>query len=85
MEFLLSDIAYYGINLNQSVILEEIGYADGPTPWVTLRNTAVGNIIVQVAVCSHKFLSNSSSGDQKLTMTRATFLDTFSESHYQTL
>ncbi|KAJ5473054.1 hypothetical protein N7530_007055, partial [Penicillium desertorum] len=46
----LFDIAYYGLNLNQSVILKEIGYADGPTPWVTLRNTAVGNIIVQVAV-----------------------------------
>ncbi|OQE23954.1 hypothetical protein PENFLA_c010G10861 [Penicillium flavigenum] len=45
----LFDIAYYGVNLNQSVILKEIGYADGPTPWVTLRNTAVGNIIVQVA------------------------------------
>lgn len=45
-----SDIAYYGINLNQSVILEQIGYASGPTPWTTLRNTAIGNIIVQVAV-----------------------------------
>ncbi|OJJ52744.1 hypothetical protein ASPSYDRAFT_188503 [Aspergillus sydowii CBS 593.65] len=45
----LFDIAYYGVNLNQSVILKEIGFADGPTPWVTLRNTAIGNIIVQVA------------------------------------
>lgn len=55
--FLSSDIAYYGINLNQSVILSQIGYADGPTPWVTLRNTAVGNIIVQCAVSCRKFLS----------------------------
>lgn len=52
MASLCSDIAYYGINLNQSVILEQIGYADGPTPWVTLRNTAIGNIIVQAAVRS---------------------------------
>ncbi|KAL4897664.1 major facilitator superfamily domain-containing protein [Aspergillus ambiguus] len=43
----LFDIAYYGINLNQSVILKQIGYASGEGPWTTLWNTAVGNIIVQ--------------------------------------
>lgn len=53
-----SDIAYYGINLNQTVILEQIGYASGPTPWMTLRNTAVGNMIVQVAVSSSEFSFN---------------------------
>ncbi|KAJ5928690.1 hypothetical protein N7466_007646 [Penicillium verhagenii] len=45
----LFDIAYYGINLNQSVILARIGYATGDTPWKTLYNTAIGNIIVQAA------------------------------------
>ncbi|KIW04761.1 hypothetical protein, variant 2 [Verruconis gallopava] len=45
----LFDIAFYGINLNQSVILGRIGYGRGPTPYQTLRNTAVGNIIVQSA------------------------------------
>ncbi|OJI98058.1 hypothetical protein ASPVEDRAFT_103688, partial [Aspergillus versicolor CBS 583.65] len=45
----LFDIAYYGINLNQSVILKEIGYSTGPDAWTTLWNTAVGNIIVQSA------------------------------------
>ncbi|BCS21077.1 inorganic phosphate transporter Pho84 [Aspergillus puulaauensis] len=45
----LFDIAYYGINLNQSVILKEIGYSSGPDEWSTLWNTAVGNIIVQSA------------------------------------
>ncbi|KAJ5748743.1 uncharacterized protein N7511_010439 [Penicillium nucicola] len=45
----LFDIAYYGINLNQSIILARIGYAKGSTPWQTLYNTAVGNIIVQAA------------------------------------
>ncbi|OQD81297.1 hypothetical protein PENANT_c028G09114 [Penicillium antarcticum] len=45
----LFDIAYYGINLNQSIILTRIGYAKGATPWQTLYNTAVGNIIVQAA------------------------------------
>lgn len=44
-----SDIAYYGINLNQSVILARIGYAKGPTPWITLYNTAIGNIIIMAA------------------------------------
>ncbi|KAJ5500022.1 hypothetical protein N7453_009073 [Penicillium expansum] len=45
----LFDIAYYGINLNQSIILARIGYASGTTPWKTLYNTAVGNIIIQAA------------------------------------
>ncbi|KAJ5863923.1 uncharacterized protein N7529_005839 [Penicillium soppii] len=45
----LFDIAYYGINLNQSIILARIGYAKGATPWKTLYNTAIGNIIVQAA------------------------------------
>lgn len=45
-----SDIAYYGVNLNQSVVLGKIGYGKGKTPFETLHNTAVGNIIVQIAV-----------------------------------
>lgn len=45
-----SDIAFYGINLNQSVVLTKIGFAKGATPWETLYKTAVGNIIVQAAV-----------------------------------
>ncbi|KAJ6007755.1 hypothetical protein N7540_011731 [Penicillium herquei] len=46
----LFDIAYYGINLNQSVVLSRIGYAKGKTPWETLYKTAIGNIIIQAAV-----------------------------------
>lgn len=45
----LFDIAYYGINLNQSVTLSQIGYGSGATPWQTLYNTAVGNVIVSAA------------------------------------
>ncbi|KAJ5721316.1 uncharacterized protein N7483_009250 [Penicillium malachiteum] len=45
----LFDIAYYGINLNQSVVLSRIGYAKGNTPWETLYKTAIGNIIIQAA------------------------------------
>ncbi|MBE3047901.1 MFS transporter [Candidatus Bathyarchaeota archaeon] len=44
-----SDIAYYGINLNQSLILSRIGYTNGTTPYDTLWKLAVGNIIVQMA------------------------------------
>lgn len=44
-----SDIAFYGINLNQSIILSKIGYGKGKTPYETLWNTAVGNIIVSSA------------------------------------
>ncbi|KAK5698965.1 hypothetical protein LTR97_006614 [Elasticomyces elasticus] len=45
----LFDIAFYGVNLNQSVILTKIGYGKGPDPWTTLWNTAVGNIIASSA------------------------------------
>jgi PHS family inorganic phosphate transporter-like MFS transporter len=44
-----SDIAFYGVNLNQSIILSRIGYGKGATPYDTLWNTAVGNIIVLAA------------------------------------
>lgn len=37
-----SDIAFYGINLNQSIILGAIGYGEGNTPYETLWNTAIG-------------------------------------------
>ncbi|OAQ76909.1 inorganic phosphate transporter (predicted) [Purpureocillium lilacinum] len=50
MAWFLFDIAYYGINLNQSIILSKIGYARGDDPWSTLWKIAVGNIIVQTAV-----------------------------------
>ncbi|KIW65921.1 hypothetical protein PV04_08135 [Phialophora macrospora] len=49
MCWFLFDIAFYGINLNQSVILSRIGYGSAATPWGTLWNTAVGNIIVAAA------------------------------------
>ncbi|KAJ6442371.1 inorganic phosphate transporter (predicted) [Purpureocillium lavendulum] len=45
----LFDIAYYGINLNQSIILSKIGYAKGEDPWSTLWKIAVGNIIRDMA------------------------------------
>jgi len=41
------DIAFYGINLNQNVVLEEIGYAGKTgTAWHKLFNISVGNIII---------------------------------------
>ncbi|RAO71611.1 uncharacterized protein BHQ10_007623 [Talaromyces amestolkiae] len=49
LSWFLYDIAYYGINFNQSVILAKIGFAKGSTHWETLYKTAVGNIIVQSA------------------------------------
>ncbi|KAJ5175115.1 uncharacterized protein N7482_000992, partial [Penicillium canariense] len=52
----LFDIAYYGINLNQSIVLARIGYAKGATPWQTLYNTAVGNIIIQAAASLSGYL-----------------------------
>lgn len=79
-----SDIAFYGVNLNQSVILAKIGYAKGPDPWTTLYNTAIGNIIVQCAVSTitHKTVVQV----DRIWLTcvvcnRATFPDTTSAFH----
>jgi PHS family inorganic phosphate transporter-like MFS transporter len=45
----LVDVAFYGINLNQSVILGDIGYATGKTPYEYLLKNAEGNLIIAVA------------------------------------
>ena len=45
----LLDVAFYGVNLNQSVILTDIGYASGKTPYDYLLRNAEGNLIVAVA------------------------------------
>ncbi|CAH0020165.1 unnamed protein product [Clonostachys rhizophaga] len=42
----LFDIAIYGQNLNQAIILTKIGYARGSTPYEKLWNIAVGNLVV---------------------------------------
>ncbi|EPQ54923.1 inorganic phosphate transporter [Gloeophyllum trabeum ATCC 11539] len=43
----LLDVAFYGVNLNQNVVLQQIGF-DGSsgTPWERLFKIAIGNIIV---------------------------------------
>ncbi|KAF2096073.1 MFS general substrate transporter [Rhizodiscina lignyota] len=45
----LVDVAFYGVNLNQSVILADIGYATGKTPYDYLLKNAEGNLIIAVA------------------------------------
>ncbi|PCH40593.1 MFS inorganic phosphate transporter [Wolfiporia cocos MD-104 SS10] len=43
----LVDIAFYGINLNQNVVLEEIGFAGkSGSPWTRLFKIGIGNLIV---------------------------------------
>ncbi|KAF8518837.1 MFS inorganic phosphate transporter [Hysterangium stoloniferum] len=43
----LLDIAFYGINLNQSVVLQEIGFGGKTgTAWHKLWETALGNLII---------------------------------------
>jgi hypothetical protein len=55
-----SDIAFYGVSLNQSVILSDIGFAGGKTQFDSLHNIAVGNIIVALAVSrSFMFIPSS--------------------------
>ncbi|KZS86481.1 MFS general substrate transporter [Sistotremastrum niveocremeum HHB9708] len=41
------DIAFYGINLNQSVVLQQIGFAGkGEAEWTSLFHIATGNLII---------------------------------------
>jgi len=41
------DIAFYGINLNQSVVLQQIGFAGkGEPEWTSLFHIATGNLII---------------------------------------
>jgi PHS family inorganic phosphate transporter-like MFS transporter len=43
------DVAFYGTNLNQSVLLADIGFSTGKTHWDALMKNAVGNLIIAVA------------------------------------
>ena len=43
------DVAFYGLGLNNSIILTAIGYAKGDTMYKIFRNTAVGNLIIVCA------------------------------------
>ncbi|KAK8156502.1 major facilitator superfamily domain-containing protein [Phyllosticta citrichinensis] len=40
------DVAFYGLGLNNSVILKQIGYSKGHTMYETFYNNAVGNLIL---------------------------------------
>ncbi|KAG2180036.1 hypothetical protein INT43_003823 [Umbelopsis isabellina] len=42
----LLDIAFYGLGLNNTIILNAIGFSSKPTPWETLWSNAVGQIII---------------------------------------
>ena len=43
------DIAFYGLSLNNPIILADIGFSGGPTLYNVFYNTAVGNIILVCA------------------------------------
>ncbi|KAE8449215.1 acid phosphatase pho5 [Mollisiaceae sp. DMI_Dod_QoI] len=45
----LLDVAFYGISLNNPVILSTIGFSGGPTVYKILLNTAIGNLIIVLA------------------------------------
>jgi len=48
LSWFLLDLAFYGLNLNQSIVLEAIGYGDkaDQTPFESIWNKAVGNLII---------------------------------------
>ncbi|KAG8880261.1 hypothetical protein FRB97_000973 [Tulasnella sp. 331] len=48
MCWFLLDIAFYGVNLNQNVVLQEMGFdgKSGSTPWEKLYKLGIGSLIV---------------------------------------
>jgi len=48
LSWFLLDLAFYGLNLNQSIVLEAIGYGDKEnlTPYDSIWNKALGNLII---------------------------------------
>ncbi|KAF0555068.1 phosphate transporter [Gigaspora margarita] len=48
LSWFVLDISFYGIGLNNAVILQAIGFGDGQTTYSTLWNLSVGNIIITV-------------------------------------
>ncbi|CAN9265644.1 unnamed protein product [Alternaria alternata] len=49
MSWLLLDVAFYGLGLNSSTVLQAIGYASGTTLYEKLYNLAAGNAILVCA------------------------------------
>ncbi|OUM56229.1 hypothetical protein PIROE2DRAFT_21637 [Piromyces sp. E2] len=48
LSWFLLDLAFYGLNLNQSIVLEAIGYGDKPnqTAYDSIWNKSIGNLII---------------------------------------
>lgn len=42
------DVAWYGLGLNNSIILQNIGFAGGPAPYDAVFKTCVGNVIINL-------------------------------------
>lgn len=49
MTWFFMDVAFYGTNLNQSVILQEIGFSKGSNEYDVLKRNTIGNLIIAVA------------------------------------
>jgi len=47
--WLLLDLAFYGLGLNNSTVLDAIGFSAGPTIYHNLRNVAIGNLVLVCA------------------------------------
>ncbi|CZR67797.1 related metabolite transporter C2H8.02 [Phialocephala subalpina] len=45
----LLDVAFYGTNLNQSVLLADIGFSTGKSHYDVLMRNAIGNLIIAIA------------------------------------
>ncbi|TPX48103.1 hypothetical protein SeMB42_g01670 [Synchytrium endobioticum] len=44
----LIDVAIYGLGLNNTLILNAIGFGDSPDPWTNVYNLTIGNLIISM-------------------------------------
>jgi len=49
LSWFLVDITFYGINLNQSIVIQSIGLANSKEPWQYLFDLAKANVIIAAA------------------------------------
>lgn len=53
----IRQITFYGINLNQSLVIEAVGLADSTEPWQYLFDLAKANVIIVAGEsCFHVIL-----------------------------
>jgi MFS transporter, PHS family, inorganic phosphate transporter len=60
MKLVCLDVAFYGIQLNQSIVLAAVGFGVGASPFQDLWNRAIGNMCIAMLGTGNGFCIFSS-------------------------